>query len=100
MTSVEQSVSDWKLAMFQANNAAMMSDGTTISSKAMIGVRVRGSTSATFSGSNRSKAAAKMTRVELRNTVPAHPNHQALMASTTINWMMRLGVRKVASSAG
>jgi hypothetical protein len=50
-----------------------------------MGVRVRGSTAATFSGSRRSKAAAKMTRVELRNTVPDHPNHHKLMARMTMN---------------
>ena len=34
-------------------------------------------TSATFSGRMRSKAAAKITLVEDRNSVPAHPRNQA-----------------------
>ena len=71
-----------------------------MSMSATKGVPVRGSTSATFSGSRRSNAAAKMTRVELRNTVPDQPNHHALMARTTINCTRRLETRKDARSAG
>jgi hypothetical protein len=100
MTSVEHRVSVWKSKTFQAKSAETISEGMTISSKAQMGVRVRGSTSATFSGNNRSKAAAKMTRVELRKTVPDQPNHQALMARMTMNWMIRLGVMNTASRAG
>ncbi len=50
-----------------------------------MGVRVRGSILDTHSGSMRSKAAAKMTRVELKKTVPDQPNHQKLTARTTRN---------------
>src|SRR5512137_1843542 len=100
MTSVEQRVSVWKLKTFQAKRAPTINDGITISISAQIGVRVRGSTSATFSGSSRSKAAAKMTRVELKNTVPDQPNHHALIARITMNCITWFGVMKTASNAG
>ena len=52
--------------------------GITINSSALIGVLVRGSILETHSGNMRSKAAAKITRVELRKTVPDQPNHHKL----------------------
>jgi hypothetical protein len=52
------------------------------------------------SGSRRSKAAAKITRVELRNTVPDQPNHHRLNSRTTMNWSAGLVVRKAANSPG
>ena len=39
--------------------------------------------SAALSGSRRSKAAAKITRVDERNNVPAQPNHQVLISNKT-----------------
>ena len=54
----------------------MITDGTTMRSRAFNGVLERGSILETHSGSMRSKAAAKITRVEDRNTVPDQPIHQ------------------------
>ena len=47
-------------------------------------------TSATFSGRIRSNAAAKITRVDDRNSVPAHPRNHAAKATTMRAWMMVL----------
>ncbi len=77
-----------------------MSDGMVISSRALMGEPKRGWTSATHSGSSRSKAAAKMTRVEERNTVPDQPKNHRLISNRTMNWMMGLLVRKAANRAG
>jgi hypothetical protein len=72
----------------------------TMSISAQMGVRVRGWTEATASGSTRSKAAAKMTRVEERKTVPAQPKNHMLIARMTISCRMRLLVMNIVSSAG
>src|SRR5690242_5280535 len=85
ITSVEASVRLAKLKIFQTYSAETISPGTTISASAQIGVRVRGSMLAIRSGSSRSKAAAKITRVEDRNTVPAQPKNHMLIASRTTN---------------
>ncbi len=65
-----------------------------------MGVRVRGSTSAIFSGSSRSNAAAKITRVDERKTVAAQPKNHMLIASRTANCRIGTSVRNIASSAG
>src|SRR3989304_9009403 len=91
ITSVEHKVSVWKLAILYANRYATTIDGTTINNNALTGVPVL-FTSATFSGSRRSNAAAKITRVEERNTVPLQPNHQRLINAMTMNWTSLLVV--------
>src|SRR3972149_10085359 len=67
---------------------------------AQIGGGVRGPPAAARSGRMRSNAAAKMTRVEERNTVPAQPKNHMLIASITTNWRRRLEVVKTARRAG
>ena len=74
--------------------------GTTISVIAQIGARVRGSSEATRSGRIRSNAAAKITRVEDRNTVPAQPKNQKLIANKTMNCRIGLEVKNMANMAG
>ena len=86
--------------IFQAYMIEIITAGITISSKAFTGVRVRDSIFDTHSGSMRSKAAAKITRVDERNTVPDQPIHQKLTARTTRNCRKRLPVRKVANCTG
>ena len=78
----------------------MIAEGITISSKALMGVLVRGSILETHSGSMRSMAAAKMTRVELRKSVPDQPNHHRLIRSTMMNMSAGLLTRKAAKRAG
>src|ERR687891_2252374 len=65
-------------------------DGTSINSSAQYGTCRRSDTSATFSGRMRSNAAAKITRVDDRNSVPAQPRNQAPKTSTMIAWMASL----------
>src|SRR5215211_4834025 len=97
---VAASVTEIKPPTLYAYNRETITAGITINSMALTGVPVRSSSSATFSGSRRSKAAANTTRVEERNRVPAQPNHQKLMSSMTTIWIRRLFVRKTASMAG
>src|SRR5262245_1722683 len=100
ITSVEARVRLAKPKTFHTYSAETISPGTTISASAQIGVRVRGSTVATASGSSRSKAAAKITRVEDRKIVPAQPKNHMLIARTTTNWRIGLDVKNIASIAG
>src|SRR3712207_3022714 len=100
ITSVEASVRLWKLNTFHAKSAETSSAGTTIRASAQIGVRVRGSTVATTSGSRRSKAAAKITRVEEKNIVPAQPKNHMLIANSTTTCRIGFVVMKTASRAG
>src|SRR5690242_6032239 len=100
ITSVEASVRLAKLKIFQTYRIETISPGTTMSASAQIGVRVRGSIWAAASGSRRSNAAAKITRVEERNTVPAQPKNHMLIASNTTNCRIGLVVRNIASIAG
>ena len=65
-----------------AYNAPTAIEGTSISTNAHTGTCRFSETSATFSGSTRSNAAAKITRVDDRNSVPAHPRNHAPNAST------------------
>ena len=78
----------------------MITDGMTISSSALIGARVRESILDTHSGSIRSRAAAKITRVEERKTVPDQPNHHRLIRKMTRNCTSGLRIMKAANSAG
>src|SRR3990170_2906234 len=100
MTNVEQSVRVWKLAMLNANRYATKTDGMIINKSALTGVPVRSSNFATDSGSRRSNAAAKMTRVEERKTVAHQPNHHKLISAITRNCTNLFVVRNAASIAG
>src|SRR3972149_11151988 len=100
MTSVASSTMVCMLTMLNAYMIEMITEGMAISSKALTGVLVRVSIFDTHSGNIRSRAAAKITRVEDRNTVPDQPNHQKLTRSTTMNWSKRLVVRNVANCTG
>jgi len=75
-------------------------DGATISSSAPVGTWLRGDTWAAHSGRTRSNAAAKMTRVEERKTVPDHPQNHKLINPSTMTWKMRLSTNQPASNAG
>src|SRR3972149_4963543 len=94
MTSGASSTMVCMLTMLNAYMTEMITEGMTISSKALTGVLVRVSIFDTHSGSIRSRAAAKITRVEDRKTVPDQPKHQKLTAATTRNCSSRLGGRK------
>ena len=87
MTTVASSTSVRMLKYLKAYRNEIIAAGMTINSRAFKGVRVRGSIFDTHSGSMRSMEAAKMTRVELRNSVPDQPNHHKLISRTMMNWI-------------
>src|SRR3954463_4400735 len=98
ITSVASSGEGANFVLY-AYSAAIPIDGTSISSSAMSGTPLR-STFATPSGSTRSNAAAKTTRVEDRNTVPTQPkNHIDRMAMRT-NWRNPPGRNDAAKRPG
>src|SRR5256885_10337825 len=70
-----------------------------MASRALIGTPL-GVTAAAHSGSTRSKAPAKMTRVLDRKTVPHHPQNHRHSESTSHNCRTGFVVRKAASRPG
>ena len=100
ITRVASRTMVWKLTMLKAYRIEMITEGITISSNALIGVRVFGSILETHSGSMRSSAAAKITRVEDRKTVPDQPNHHIPTRKIMISCRARLPVRKEANCTG
>ena len=62
-------------------------EGKSISASAPMGTCVRSSTLAAHSGRTRSKAAAKIMRVELRKTLPAHPKNHSERSSRSTTWI-------------
>src|SRR5881396_2180651 len=69
-------------AVVYAQIALTTIDGTSIKINAQTGTCRLSDTSATRSGRIRSNAAAKITLVDDRNNVPAHPTNQAPKTST------------------
>ena len=55
---------------------------------------------ATHSGNTRSKAVAKTTRVEERNTDPTHPKNHSASSAKRMNCRMGLSKRNAAKSPG
>src|SRR4030066_804737 len=100
ITTVASSAKVWKLSILKAYRYEMIAEGMTISNNAFKGVFVRGSILDTHSGSMRSIAAAKITRVELRKSVPDHPNHHRLIRSTMMNMSNGLLTINAANRAG
>ncbi len=71
-----------------------------ISASAAHGTARVSDTRPAHSGSIRSKAAAKIIRVDDRNSVPVQPSHHAPKANTMIAWMMLLSMMNDASIGG
>jgi hypothetical protein len=71
-----------------------------ISTRAAQGTPRPSETRPAHSGRTRSKAAAKIIRVDDRNSVPVQPSHHAPKANTMIAWMMWLSIRYEASRPG
>src|SRR6202140_5962434 len=80
--------------------ALMTIDGTIIRISAPYGTRRLAEMLAAHDGSTRSKAAAKMTRVEERNTVPAQPKNHRPMTMISRAWNRWLLTRKPANMTG
>ena len=62
-------------------------------SRAMIGTARRSDTWAAWSGSTRSKAAAKIIRVDDRKSVPDQPRNQTPNSTTIAIWKIVLSIR-------
>src|SRR5256885_11506301 len=89
MTPVAQRKMPWKLGR-NAQRALTTREGTIMRISEPYGTRRFAEILAAHSGSTRSKAAAKITRVEDRNTVPAQPkNHKPItrMISAWRRWL-------------
>src|SRR3979490_2879114 len=78
----------------------MTTDGTIIRTSAPYGTRRLAEMLAAHDGSTRSKAAAKMTRVEDRNSVPAQPKNHRPMTMISRAWKRWLLTRKPANITG
>src|ERR671925_873036 len=83
-----------------AYSAEITIDGTSMRASAPVGTCRRSETFAAHSGRIRSKAAAKITRVDERKSVPAHPMNQAPNARMKSAWNAALWMKKLASSGG
>src|ERR1700758_3610767 len=89
MTSVASSVYDANVELY-AYSAPNPTAGSSISTSEATGTRRFSETCAAASGSTRSKAAANMTRVEDRNSVPTQPKNHRLISSSKMTWMALL----------
>ena len=69
-------------------------------SKATHGTARRSETRAAASGRTRSNAAAKIIRVDDRNSVPDQPRNHAPKTTTIAIWKIRLSIRNEANSGG
>src|ERR1700730_2713726 len=78
----------------------MTSDGTIIRISAPYGTRRLAEMLAAQDGSTRSNAAANMTRVEDRNSVPAQPKNHRPMTMINRAWKRWLSTRNPANITG
>ena len=83
-----------------AYSAASPTAGSSISTSDATGTRRFSETWAAASGSTRSKAAAKMTRVEDRKSVPTQPKNHRLIISSRMTWNAWLCTIQEAISTG
>src|SRR6266568_9071026 len=80
--------------------ALITSDGRIIRINAPYGTRRLAEMLAAHEGRTRSKAAAKMTRVEDRNRVPAHPKNQSPITMMSRAWKTELSTSQPANITG
>ncbi len=83
-----------------AYSAASPTAGSSISTSEATGTRRFSETCAAASGRTRSKAAAKMTLVEDRNSVPTQPKNHRLISSSKMTWTALLWISQEAISTG
>ena len=86
--------------LLNAYSAPRPTAGSSISTSEATGTRRFSDTCAAASGSTRSKAAAKMTRVEDRNSVPTQPKNHRLISSSKMTWNAALFTTQPASITG
>src|SRR5271165_4492371 len=99
ITSVASSVYVWNVELYEYSAASPIA-GSSISTSDHTGTRRFSDTCAAPSGRIRSKAAAKITRVEDRNNVPTQPKNHRLISRIRITWNVVLCTSQPASSAG
>src|SRR5580700_10305248 len=99
MTSVASSVYDANVELYEYS-APNPTAGSSISTSEATGTRRFSETCAAASGSTRSNAAAKMTRVEDRNSVPTQPKNHRLNSRIRMTWNAELCTSQAAISTG
>src|SRR6185437_4801584 len=99
MTRVASSVYVWNEELYQYSADSPMA-GSSISTSDHTGTRRFSDTAAAPSGRIRSNAAAKMTRVEDRNSVPTHPKNHRLISRIKATWKAVLFTSQPASITG
>src|SRR5580700_4696943 len=99
MTKVASRVYDANVEL-NAYSAPNPTAGSSISTSEATGTRRFSETCAAASGSTRSKAAAKMTRVEDRNSVPTQPKNHRLISRITMTWKAELCTSQAAIITG
>src|SRR5215471_15349073 len=99
MTSVASSVYDANVVLYEYS-APRPTAGSSMSTSDHTGTRRFSDTAAAPSGRIRSNAAAKMTRVDDRNSVPTQPKNHRLISRIKMTWKAWLLTSQPASSAG
>src|SRR6516164_10576294 len=99
LTSTPSSVYCANVVLY-AYSAPRPTAGSSMSTSDGNGTRRFSDTCAAASGRTRSKAAAKMTRVEDRNSVPTQPKNHRLMIRMRMNWNTVLCTTQLASITG
>src|SRR5207247_10019379 len=99
VTSTPSSVYCANVVLY-AYSAPRPTAGSSMSTSEANGTRRFSETCVAASGSTRSKAAAKMTRVEDRNSVPTQPKNHRLMTRIRMNWNTALCTTQLASITG
>src|SRR5580700_12058692 len=99
MTKVASRVYDANVEL-NAYSAPNPTAGSSISTSEATGTRRFSETCAAASGSTRSNAAAKMTRVEDRNSVPTQPKNHRLSTRIRITWNAVLFTSQLANMNG
>ena len=89
----------WKSGLY-AHMALTTIDGAIMSASEPYGTRRLEEMFAAHEGSTRSKAAAKITRVEDRNRVPAHPKNHRPMTMMSRAWNSLLSTSQPANITG
>src|SRR6266849_1671102 len=100
ITAVASRYAAAKPNTFHANNALTMIDGITMSRRDPYGTRRLAEMLAAHDGSTRSNAAAKMTRVDERNRVPAQPKNHRPRTMISRAWKRWLLTRNPANITG
>src|SRR5262245_35992646 len=98
-TAVASRNTAWKSGLY-AQTALTTNEGTIIRTRAPYGTRRPDEMLAAHDGRTRSNAAAKMTRVEDRKSVPAQPKNHSPMTMISRAWNRWLSTSQPANITG